>query len=479
MARGLMRSIAAGLLAAAPAMAEDAAPAFTNLRYDENWATYDPAAGGTWMAPIKHIDLSDSVWLSLGGDLRLRWEYFDGANFDNANEDSYLLYRTYLHADLHLGPHWRVFLQGRFSEVDKRELPGGNREALDYDRVDLWNTFIEASYPVGDLRLTARLGRLELQYGKQRLISPLDWVNNRRIFDGVQTQLAAADGRWKLDAFVTQPVVIDGDSLTWNDTDDDRVFAGLYYTVKLGEAGKHGLDAYLLYQQRDALALVREDLYTLGARAFGPVYGNLSYDVEAAWQFGEREVSGRFFDNTLDINAWFASAEFKYTFAEAWGKPYLALGLDYASGDGDPTDDDVETFNQLYPLGHAYFGYIDTVALQNVKAVKLGSGIALVPNKLTAAADYHWLWRAHEGDGLYNAGGAPVRGAQFVTPGGRTVTAQESELGQELDLTLNYTPNRHLAFALGYSRFWAGDFLQETGVADDTDFVYLQAEVTF
>jgi len=461
------------------AQAPKAAPAFTNLRYDEDWSAYNPDDGGTWLSEIKHLRLSDAVWVSFGGDARLRWESFDGAGFNDANDDDYLLYRSFLHADLHLGEHWRVFVQGRFSDLTDRDLPGGNREALDYDKGDLWNTFVEFRYPVGGQVLTGRLGRMELQYGKQRLISPLDWSNNRRIFDGATLQLADDAGRWTLDAFATQPVIIDGDEFSWNESDSNRSFAGLYFTKKLGEASKHGVEAYLLYQQRDAPALVREDLYTLGGRAYGPVLGNLSYDAELAWQFGSREVSGQFFDENRDIQAGFASLDLKYSFPEAWGKPFLALGLDYASGDGEPTDGEVETLNQLYPLGHAYLGYIDTVARQNVKAIKLGSGIVLVPNKLSAAAEFHWFWRAHEGDDLYNAGGASARSARFVTPGGRNVTAQETEIGQELDFTLSYTPYRNLALTLGYSHFFAGDFLKETGTSDDTDFFYLQSEITF
>ena len=34
------------------------------------------------------------------------------------------------------------------------------------------------------------------------------------------------------------------------------------------------------------------------------------------------------------------------------------------SGDDEPGGD-VETFNQLFPLGHAYFGYIDLIGRQN------------------------------------------------------------------------------------------------------------------
>jgi hypothetical protein len=473
---------AVALLTATPAWTEGTpptVPAFTNLRYDEDWSNYNPKDGGTWLAPIKHVPLGDKVWASFGGELRLRWEYFDGFNFDEANEDNYLLYRTFLHTDLHLGEHWRIFVQGRFSDAEYRDLPGGNREALDYDEGDLWNTFVEFSYPVRKVKLTGRVGRMELQFGKQRIISPLDWSNNRRIFDGALLQVAGETGNWSVDAFLTRPVIIDGDTFTWNPTDDNRAFAGLYYSQKLGKERKHTLDAYLLYQQRDAVNLVREDLYTLGARALGPIYGNLTYEAEAAWQFGDREVSGRFFDDSLDIAAWMLSAEIKYAFAETWGKPFLALGLDYASGNGDPTGGQVETFNPLYPLGHAYFGYIDTVSRQNIKALKLGSGIALVPNKVTAALDYHFFWRADESDALYNAGGAVVRAPLFVTPGGRTVTAQDQELGQELDITVQYAINRNLLVAAGYSHFFAGDFLRETGVADDTDFVYTQIELTF
>jgi hypothetical protein len=476
-----IRSVLVLVVLAIPyAWAEPAAPpAFTNLRYDEDWSQYEPDDGGTWFAPIKHLTLSENVWLSLGGDARVRWEYWNGVNFDNDFEDNFLLYRTFVHADLHLGEHVRLFTQGRFSDIESRDLPGGNREALDYDQGDLWNTFLEVSVPAGELKLTARGGRMELQYGKQRLISPLDWSNNRRIFDGGLLQLAGPEGRWKLDAFVTKPVTIDGGAFTWNDTDANRTFAGLYYTHQLGTARKHALEGYLLYQQRDAVALVREDLYTLGARASGPIVNGLTYDLEAAGQFGTREVSGTYFDDTLDIGAWFASAELKYTLGKVWGKPYVLLGLDYASGDDDPTDDQVGTFNQLFPLGHAYFGYIDTVARQNVMALHAGAGMALVPDKFTVALDWHLFRRAEETDNLYNAGGAPARSPVYVTPGNRTVTARDNEIGHELDVTLQYTVNRHFAITGGYSHFFTGGFLEESGASDDMDFVYTQVEFTF
>ena len=56
-----------------------------------------------------------------------------------------------------------------------------------------------------------------------------------------------------------------------------------------------------------------------------------------------------------------AASELGYTFFDAPTSPRLHVGFDYASGD-DGRSDRVGTFNQLFPLGHAYFGHIDTIA---------------------------------------------------------------------------------------------------------------------
>lgn len=39
---------------------------------------------------------------------------------------------------------------------------------------------------------------------------------------------------------------------------------------------------------------------------------------------------------------------------------------DFASGDSDPTDGEIGAFNQLFPLGHKYFGFLDLMARQNI-----------------------------------------------------------------------------------------------------------------
>ena len=117
----------------------------------------------------------------------------------------------------------------------------------------------------------------------------------------------------------------------------------------------------------------------------------------------------------------------------------------------------------------AYLGYIDVVGRQNIIDFNLGVTCKPTP-KLGAKIAGHFLWRDEREDALYNAGGGVVR------PG---APGTDREVGQEIDLTLTYRFDRHLIGELGYSHFFAGDFLEETGESDDIDFVYLQLQYTF
>lgn len=47
----------------------------------------------------------------------------------------------------------------------------------------------------------------------------------------------------------------------------------------------------------------------------------------------------------------------------------------------------------------------------------------------------------------------------------------DKEVGQELDFTVRYDHSDNLEFMAGYSHFFNGDFLNNTGPADDADWV--------
>ena len=445
--------------AAASAGAQDAqqeVPALSPvLRQNEDWSKFRPEADDPFWLQVKHISLSDDdrVWLSVGGQARMRLEYWDAFGFRDNNQDSFLLTRLRLHGDLHVGEQLRFFVEGKSALATDRDLPGGDR-ALDRDELDLQQAFADMLLPGEDMSLRFRGGRQMLLFGKQRLVSPLDWSNSLRAWDGIDVQWKGFG--WTVDAFYTEYVNIE--KYASNDHDLDESFYGVYANGPMGDSGVKA-DLYWLRRERDPMSDRRN---TVGARLFGKCgESGFDYDLEAAYQFGHA--------GSLDVSAFMVGAELGYTFATAAMEPRVWLGIDYGSGDDNPTDGDLGTFDQLYPLGHAYLGYIDVVGRQNIFDVSLGVKAKPI-DKLTLQLAGHCFWRAEDDDALYNAGGGVVRA------GGAT---SEKFVGAEVDLTASYQLNRHVNLSAGYSHFFAGPFIERSGPGQDIDFAYLQAEVTF
>ncbi|HXV06816.1 MAG TPA: hypothetical protein VD791_02220, partial [Burkholderiales bacterium] len=92
----------ATILASVAAAAQDR-PSFKRLRYDEDWSTMcEPEMRTEPLDAIKCIKLIDSgeSWLSLGGELRERYEYTHNPTWGNDPQDKHgvWLQRYVLHA---------------------------------------------------------------------------------------------------------------------------------------------------------------------------------------------------------------------------------------------------------------------------------------------------------------------------------------------------------------------------------------------
>jgi hypothetical protein len=447
---------------------EASRPAFKFLRFEEDWSGFKDVTSdqtGEMWDDIKNVPLSDDgeVWASFGGHMRVRLEDWSSFAFGApANDDeTFLLWRLAMHADIHVGESVRVFVEGKSALSTDRDLPGGHR-TLDVDSLALEQAFVDSNMKLGaDSTLTLRAGRQQLAFGKQRLVSPLPWGNTLRRWDGVSAIVNT--GSWKLHGFWTQ--FAPTDKYSFNESDGQTPFYGVYATTRLADSG-YGLDAYFLGLEREDQISFNgttgeEERYTLGGRLFGPIAEtNLDFDAEAAYQFGE-VGSG-------DVSAFMFGGELGCRMPDWWGNPRFTLGFDYASGD-KRSGGDVETFNQLFPLGHAYLGYMDFVGRQNIMDVS--GGVSFTPGeKMTMGIAGHLLRRSSDDDGLYNAGGQLVRAGSL---------GSSSEVGAEIDLTLKYVFNRHCVGLLGYSHFFAGDFIDQSGSDDDMDFVHLSLTYTF
>ena len=51
--------------------------------------------------------------------------------------------------------------------------------------------------------------------------------------------------------------------------------------------------------------------------------------------------------------------------------------------------------------------------------------------------------------------------------------------GTEVDVLLNYTPCKNFTLTAGYSHFFAGEYLDDTGAGDDADFAYVMTGLKF
>jgi hypothetical protein len=440
-------------------------PAYHNLRYEENWSVLRGQPNVDFWDPIKFIPLTEDerIYLTLGGDMRVRVEHFENFAFGApaTDTDTYLLTRIKLHADLHVGDHFRAFVEAKSALATDRDLPGGRRR-VDVDEFDLQNAFVDLKLPIADATsLTFRPGRQELQYGRQRLVSPLDWANTRRTFDGARGILRLGD--WRIDGFWTQPVRVR--KYDFNRRDSDQDFYGIYAAGKLPTTAL-GWDIYWLGLERERATFGglagEEERHTVGTRLGGPIGPpGFDFDTEFAYQFGDHA--------DRDISAYMASIEAGYTFVNVGMTPRLEFGFDYASGDNNPGDGRLRTFNQLFPLGHAFLGFIDVVGRQNIMAFR--SGVSFKPvQKLTIRIDGHLFYRAERGDALYDAGGGVVRAGNL---------GDAREVGQEIDLTARYDLDRHTSFLFGYSHFFAGRFIEQSGASDDIDFFYASVEYRF
>ncbi|MFO1520953.1 MAG: alginate export family protein [Kiritimatiellia bacterium] len=450
-----------GLRAAEEAAPPPAAIKINDLRHLDDAAAWRANPAEDCANTLKDIDLAEGVTLSLGGQLRLRFENWDNFAFAPANDDSFFLGRLRLHGDLKLGDRLRVFVEGRSADTTDRDLPGGKR-AIDRDTLDLQNAFVDVILPVvGGVQLTLRPGRQEMNYGAQRLLSALDWVNTRRTFDG--GRLLATAGGWKIDGIAARLVQVDPTG--FNDEDSGRNLYGVYATKSLKDIPVKTLDLYWLVADNEtntfAAAAGDENRDTFGGRvtATCPLSG-VDVDLEGAWQTGD--VAGQ------DVEAHMVAVALSRKIPFCPLGSSITAGYDLASGDGDKTDGELNTFNQLYPLGHKYFGWADFVGRQNIR--DLQAGWEVPAGKAKASVVYHWFDLDEKGDALYNAAGAIQRAGSDTASG---------DVGDELDLLVTLPVDNHLTVSAGWSKFFAGRFLSDTGAHEDVDFLYSTVQLTF
>jgi len=419
----------------------------TDFRYVD-----DPKQSPDFLEKLHRIHLGDNWLFGTGGQAWWRHMREISSRFTGRIND-YDLWRVRTYGDLWYRDSFRIYAEFISANTVSQDLAPLR---IDEDRADLQNLFIDVKIGEIDCRpVYLRVGRQEMLLGSQRAISPPDWANTRRTFQGVRSTHQGE--KFDFDLFWVQPIV--PDTTHFNSVDHNQNFYGAWFTYR-PQKGTF-VDLYYLFldnaNNTTALGLTTAptSVHTLGARYTGD-HCQFLWDFEGMLQLGQRDGQS--------IRAGNVSAGLGYNFANVPMNPTVWGYYDWATGDPSPNSADYNTYNQLFPFGHYYFGWLDLVGRQNIR--DLNAHLYLYPAKwLSFNVQYHIFNLDRASDALYNVAGAPSRVSLKGAAGGR--------VGQELDLILNIHVGKHSDVLLGYSRLNPGDFISNTGSGRTPELYYL------
>ncbi|HXN23182.1 MAG TPA: alginate export family protein [Candidatus Dormibacteraeota bacterium] len=443
-------------------------PAYTLERHDENWSFLrDPSKGTDFFDPIKWIPLGKNAswFLTLGGELRERFQDVRNPAFalPSAVRNTDFFHRTFLFGDVHLGPHFRTFVElvnGVTAGTTKK------KSSFEQDSLDVLQAFADVVVPAGkNGDFTLRIGRQDMMFGSSRLVSLREAPNVRRAFDGVRIFWKAANGK-RADAFLVRPVTpqfgVFDDS-----RDRTQLFWGVYITSPIPR-GK-GAKADLYYLGLDRLDAVfargraQEHRHTVGARLFGnrtgfdldeeifnfdsrralDVESKFDWDVEGAYQFGSFGAA--------EIGAWMISSNWGYTFTEFALSPRAGLKADAASGDTNLQDQRLGTFNPLFPALR-YYSLVRLFEPANLLNLQPSITVDLSKN-LNASVAGSALWRVSMADAFY---APPLVLVNGTATNGRFI-------GQQASAILAWKATVHLTIGFNYAHFIPGGSVKQAG----------------
>ncbi len=431
------------------------------LRFEDDVACFRDRRPDDAFDAVKVVPLTKSgdVWFSLGGEVRQRYEYTHNPLFgaDPQDENGVWLQRYTLYGDLHLGPHVRLFGQ-LFSALETGRAAGPS--PVDENALALQNAFVDLRTPLGDKTdVTLRAGRQELDFGSGRLVDVREGPNVRRTFDAARTFFRAED--WRIDGILARPRVT-GSGVLDDRSDEDRALWGVYAEGGEGVLPMGAIDLYYLgFRDEDAVFVQgagAERRHSIGARLWGAENG-WDWNWEAVYQFGSFGAG--------DIDAWTVASTTGYTFERIGWQPRLAISANIASGDDDPGDADLGTFNALFPRGN-YFSEAAVLGPRNF--YNLHGFLTVRPSERVAiTTDYNLFWRLETEDGVYGPAG------QIIAPGG----GENRFVGSAVSVTAEYALTSRIDLTAIYTRFFAGDVMDATGTSDDIDFLELTARFRF
>ncbi|WP_226163687.1 alginate export family protein [Hymenobacter terricola] len=407
---------------------------------EEYWPAVKDTLHNRFINRIKHLPIrSGRGFMGYGLHLRETYEnyqtYYWGLGPTDRN--GYLLHRAIGYADVRWNRHFRAYAEANSSTISGRT--GGPRPVQDVNKLNFNQLFAELSWPLAPrAHLFVRLGQQALQYGQGTLLDLRD-INVRRSFMGAKAIVYLGNTR------------VDGLAmwLVRNDPgffDDGRDRTQWLLGGWLTHAYQHRLvtrlDLVYLYVHRD------RTLFNQGIGAERRhTAGSSLYYKRGHWN-GITEVEGQLGHFAGGpIKAWKAAQLVAYEVPSPKWRPVFTLQGALSSGDRNASDDELNTFNPLYPKG-IYYGYVDNVGSSNVLVAHPRADVNLAP-QIRLLTGYYRFWRTSLQDGVYVPNGVLLLPA----------VATGRFIGEMYDVILAYNPTPVLTMQATGVYFRRGPYL--------------------
>ncbi len=434
-----------------------APPAFPSMTFDENERYLaDPECRTESLDRLKYIPLrreGEDYYISFGAWVRERGEYFSNPNWGSGPPgNAYPMQRYYLHTDLHLGHRFRFFGElGTSVETGKN---GGPRPGLDKEKLYVHQGFFDIGlWRSGKNSVTLRSGRQEMAFGSKYLVSPRDGRNIRRSFNGFR--LTSLTGEWTIDAFAVRRT-LDNPGFFDDPPDHTSSFWGVYAVRPFRILPGGSVDLYYLGLDDknvmfDGRGAGREQRQTVGARVWGTT-GHLDYNHELTFQRGSFQTDG--------IRAWAVTTEVGYTVESIPLRPRFGIRENAFSGNQNPSGRTLGTFNSLYQTG-PYFSYAELFGNRNLLVVQPSAELHL-SKKVSVTPNFAAFWRESTQDALYSPSGGVVVSGQ---------TSRARYVGSHASVQLQWKANRHMTLFTEYLHFFPPEFLKQSTVGRNINYL--------
>jgi hypothetical protein len=431
------------------------------LRYNDNFSAVKNETNKTGFNKLKHIALGKHANISFGGELREQYQYFDNLNFGDIpptfkqSSAGQLWHRIMGHSNIEIGKKVRIFTQ--LNSTFRFLNPNPITPEIDENQLSLHQAFID--YNVNK-NWQVRVGRQEIGYGNNRLVTFREGPNTRLTFNGAIIKYKNA--KRKIDILAITPVV--SMQKVFDDVSFKEYVFGVYGTENFIPK-KLMIDYYALGFLSDNrkynYAAGKENRQSFGVRFFSQ-NSKLNYELETTYQTGK-------FANQ-NISAYGLSADVNYKI-EKTKNVVVGIGANYFTGDKNKAVNQLNTYNLLFSKP----SYGLSAPLGSSNLINVNPYVKLTPiKKLSLLAGVYLLQRQSNQDGTYSPNMTQVRPTPAIV-----FASTKKSIGTQYALEVNYDLNKHVSFALDGAYFNAGNYVAETGKGKNITYVAFKGAFKF